>query len=105
MPKPNRTCVLTGFQFYSQDPEAQVAPEAVDLVKSIVCGIIVDDKDFRTKVMTAMLEDEEISAALSSAVLATKANDIGLPTSGSIADLFCKKLRKSGNKKASKTSR
>lgn len=101
---PTAQCVLTGFMFRPRNPEDKVSQEARDLLKIAIRELFDTDQEFRKAVMTAILQDSEVATSIASAMLATKAKDVGLMTSGSIADLFCKRLRNSSKQETPKTS-
>jgi predicted transcriptional regulator len=102
--KPNRVCVLTNTAFHTYDPDESVSEEAKSAIIKVIQEKTKTNEQFRREVITALLTDEEIVKALCRALFSAKATDLGLATSGSIADLFCKEIRKSGKRKAHKAT-
>ena len=104
MPKgQQRTCPITGLSFRG-DSEDLIHPNIRQMLAQEIAKEIAVNEELRNKVVTAMLQAEDTAVMLSRAVFATKAKDIGLLTSGSVADLFCAQIKKARKKKTKKTS-
>lgn len=96
-----RECLITGVTFFSEDPERNISPLAMD---NIVREISRDAK-FREEVISATLQDSACVQLIVKAVLNSKASDVGLQAPGTVAEFFCRFGNRSANKKARKVSR
>jgi hypothetical protein len=91
--------------FRPRNPDDRISPEAIEVVGDVLLENIRANEDFRRKVITALMSDDVVASEIAETLFAVKAKDVGLMTSGSIADLFRKRLGRNRKKKASKTSK
>jgi hypothetical protein len=96
----SRTCVITGTEFCSEDPNAQIEPT---VLHHIVEGI-KSSPVLRKEVITATLRDSACIAQIASAVLNVKATDIGLQYPGTVAEFFCRIRRELAKSQTPKVS-
>lgn len=98
--------LLTGVMFTPERPEygekgeeEKICAETKRIIADAFIHQIQSDEELRKEVITAILQTKETAVMLAEAVFATRAKEVGLMTSGSIADLFRKTIRKSSKKK------
>jgi len=97
----DQTCILTGHYFHPESHDEVISPQGYDILASAIVKLMNDNSTLREKVTTAILCDERMTSSIARSLFAVKAKDIGLLTSGSIADLFCKCVRKHDKEKTS----
>lgn len=91
-----RECILSGVQFDTQDPHAQVSPA----VAEAIVQLIKRDKSLRKEVSAEILGDTESIREIAKHVLSVRASEVGLGTPGTLGEFF-RELRDSiSSKKA-----
>ena len=97
-----RECLFSGIIFRPDPATEQVCPQAKQVIQESVLNAIKVDENFRREMLTAILSDSNVSIKVAMALFSVKAVNIGIQTSGSIADLFCKQAKRDSDIAASK---
>ena len=106
MPKgTQRECLFSGVIFRPDPAEEQLCPQAKQAIQDSVLNAVKVDESFRRELITAMLADSNVSIHVAMSLFSVKAEAIGIQTSGSIADLFCKQVKRHSDTETQKDSR
>ena len=95
------TCIVTGVEFETSDPDCVISPLAMEnIVKEIT-----NNKKLKNVVISAMVKDTDCMNALAAAMMNCKAADIGISVPGTIAEFFYRIDKRRAKRNSSKISK